>query len=79
MVAMALCLIPSHAVCRHHSSMSIKYWLNSLCPHCGLGIQVVHGVFTHNVYVRRDEGRGNDGGVVVGGGCHCSQMMAVKI
>lgn len=32
MVAMALCLIPSHAVCRHHSSMSIKYWLTGSAP-----------------------------------------------
>lgn len=32
MVAMALCLIPSHAVCRHHSSMSIKYWLTASAP-----------------------------------------------
>lgn len=32
MVAMALCLIPSHAVCRRHSSMSIKYWLTASAP-----------------------------------------------
>lgn len=70
---MALCLIPSRAVCRYHSSVSLKYWLNSLCTHCHPSIQVIHGVFTCTTYMSS----GMRSRVTMGGG-GCSQMMAVN-
>lgn len=67
MVAMALCLIPSHAVCRHHSSMSIKYWLTVSAP-------IVIPVFKLSMLFSHKEGEMGRGGVSIS----LPQMMAVK-